>query len=220
MKKIILSATILAVLIGFIGIARSQSDAGAKSDPHKVGLIDMARVFKEYRKFKVLREDLKSEIVQSDQKIKQMAARLQQLKAEAESFKAGTAEFVKREDEMTKTQAQLQAFRANAQRDFLRKESQIYKTVYLEATDVVKKYAEHYHYTLVIRFNGETLDTEDPKQLIQSLNRQVVYHRAEDDITGSVIEYLNRVYDRTNPPAKTPAAGTRNPLPREAKKGN
>jgi len=198
-KKMILSATVMAVLVGFIGIARSQNEAGAESTPHKVGLIDMARVFKDYKKFKVLREDLKGEIAQSDLKIKQMTAQLQQLKAEAESFKPATPERVKREDAMVKLQAEFQAFRANAQRKFLRKESQIYKTVYLEATDVVKKYAEYYKYTLVIRFNGEELNTEDPKQLIQSLNRQVVYHRPEDDITDSVLEYLNRKYPQAAP---------------------
>ena len=204
MKKMILSATVMAVLVGFIGIAWSQNEAAPSSAPHKVGLIDMAKVFKEYKKFKVLREDLKGEIAQSDQKIKEMAAKLQQLKAEAETFNAGTPEYVKREQEMTKLQANFQAFRANAQREFLRKESQIYKTVYLEATDVVKKYAEYYKYTLVIRFNGEKLNTEDPKQLIQSLNRQVVYHRPEDDITESVLEYLNRRYSPPGDQAKKP----------------
>ena len=60
-------------------------------------------------------------------------------------------------------------------------------------------------YTLVIRFNREELDTENPQNLLQGMNRQVVYHKPEDDITVSVLDYLNRKFtDATSPPAATP----------------
>ena len=207
MRKIIVSAVALAVLAGYLGTSWSQNDGSqrtaAKTVPHRVGLIDMARVFKEYDKFEALRSGLKGEIQSSDQKAKVMAMRVQKIQAEMKTFAKDTDAYIARESELTKLASEFDAFRKVAQRDFLRKESQIYRTVYLEAVDVVQKYAEYYNYTLVLRFNGEKLDTADPAKLIQGLNRQVVYHRNEDDITDSVLEFLNRKYEST---AKKPAS--------------
>jgi hypothetical protein len=37
------------------------------------------------------------------------------------------------------------------------------------------------------------------------MNRQVVYHRGDDDITLSVVEFLNRNYDKASGGASRPA---------------
>ncbi len=207
MRKVIASAVALAILAGYLGTSWSQNTGtqrpAAKPVPHRVGLIDMARVFKEYDKFEALRGGLKGEIQSSDQKAKAMALQVQKLQAEMKNFKQGTDAYISRESQLTKLASDFEAFRKVAQRDFLRKESQIYRTIYLEAVDVVQKYAEYYNYTLVLRFNGEKLDTADPQKLIQGLNRQVVYHRNDDDITDSVLEFLNRQYGAA---AKKPAS--------------
>ena len=46
----------------------AAAPAAASNLPHKVGLIDMAHVFKNYKKFEALREDLKIEISESENK--------------------------------------------------------------------------------------------------------------------------------------------------------
>ncbi len=91
-----------------------------------------------------------------------------------------------------------EAFRKVAQRDFLRKEAEIYKTVYLEVSDAVKLYAQHYKYAVILRFNREDIQTSsNPEEVLQSMNRQVVYFYAKDDITESVLQYLNKKYQPT-----------------------
>jgi len=195
-KKLFVLAVMSVSLVGFWAGVQAQTGATAPTVTHKVGLIDMARVFREYTKFSVLREDLKGEISQSDEKAKSMALQINKLRDEMKQFKQGSPEFITRENNLTKLTTEFETFRKQVQRDFLRKEADIYKTIYLEVVDVVKKYAEYYKYTLVLRFNGEKLDTDDPQKLIQGMNRQVVFHRPEDDITPSVIEYLNRKYDQ------------------------
>jgi outer membrane protein len=109
------------------------------------------------------------------------------------------------EKEFAQKKSDFEAFRAVAQRDFMRKEAQIYKTVYLEVVDAVRKYAYHYQYSLIMRFNSEKLDASDPQKLIQGLQRPVIYHRSEDDITASVIDYLNRNYTASSSSAKSPS---------------
>ena len=199
-KKLIVSATVAALLvgIGLMGQSWSQGTPAAKKKniPNKVGLIDMAKVFKDYRKFEALREDLKKEIKRSDDEAKAMAADLKKVQGELKTLKPNSPDYTKKEGELAQKSAALQAFSKVAQRDFLRKESQIYRTVYMETVDVIGKYADYYDFTLIIRFNGEKIDTDDPQKLIQGLNRQVVYHRPEDDITVPIVEYLNQRYGK------------------------
>jgi outer membrane protein len=77
----------------------------------------------------------------------------------------------------------------------MRQESQIYKTVYLEVADATRLYAKHFHLTLVLRFNRKSINEADgPKGILGSMNKQVIYSRPEDDITDSVVKYLNDLY--------------------------
>ena len=210
MKRAITWASAVVLFAGVLtltNLAWSQNSpnepaapAAASNLPHKVGLIDMAHVFKNYTKFEALRADLKIEIEESENKAKGMQQDIAALQNVLKDVKEGSEKHMKTEQEIVKLAAEFESFRRSASREFLKKESQIYLAVYNETTDAVKKYADFYKYTLVIRFNSEKLDTENPQTLLQGMNRQVVYHRTEDDITNPVLVYLNKRY--------TPAAGT------------
>ncbi len=205
MKKNLLSASVVAVLscvLSLSGNAWGQSPAkdgaapAASTAPHKIALVDMAYVFKNYKKFEVLREDLKEEIQASEGEAKARAEAVQNLQKKMKALNEGSPEFTAEEQKLAKASAEFEAYRRAAQRDFLKKESQIYHQVYTEASEAVAKYATYFKYTLVLRFNREELDTENAQKLIEGMNRQVVFHREEDDITMSVVDYLNKMYDK------------------------
>lgn len=184
----------LAIIPGGTAFAQQGQPAAAPNVAHKVGLIDMAIVFKKYQRFEDLRASLKTEIEKGEEDAKKMATQIQAMQAKMKSVAEGSPEFTQYEGQLAKQSAEFEAFRRAMQRDFLKKESQIYHTVYQDVTAAVTKYAEYYKYTLVIRFSRDDLDPENPSQLMQGMNRQVVYHRADDDITDSVLEYLNKKY--------------------------
>lgn len=196
MKKF---TTLVASFVLVAGLAATPAAVFAQaeaSSQFKVGLIDMAHVFKNYKKFEALRNDLKAEIEQSDLKAKQMAAELKQIQEKAKTFKEGSPEFKKFESQLAENASKFEAFRKIAQRDFLRKEAEIYKTVYLEVSEAVELYAKHYKYSLIMRFSRDGVETAEgnPQQILQSMNRQVVSFGKELDITDTVLEYLNRKY--------------------------
>jgi outer membrane protein len=211
-KKSVLSASAVALMsavlmcpqVGYSQGAAAPAKA-ADSGPHKVALIDMAYVFKNYEKFSMLREDLKAEIQVSEEEAKSKAMALQEMQAKLKTFAEGSDEFNAAEKQFAASSADFEAFRRAAQRDFLKKESQIYHTVYMDVADAVAKYAKYYKYNLVLRFNREELDTENAQKLIEGMNRQVVYHETENDITMSVTDYLNKKFTST---AAKPAGGT------------
>jgi outer membrane protein len=195
-KKLVLSTVVLALTWGCLAPANTASaqDAAAAT-PNRVGLIDMAYVFKNYEKFKVMREDLKTEIQGSDQQAKVLATRIKNTQDQLKTFNEGSPEFLAKETELAKLTSDFESFRKLAQRDFLRKEADIYKTVYMEVSDAVKLYAQHYKYAVILRFNRESVnDATNPQQVLESMNRQVVYHYSKDDITDSVLKYLNQRY--------------------------
>lgn len=207
MNKYVLSASAVALVtavLSFPGQAFSQGAgttaapaAPAANVPHKIALIDMAYVFKNYEKFSRLREDLKAEIQVSEEEAKSRATGLQEMQAKLKTFAEASPEFNAAEQQLAKSSAEFEAFRRAAQRDFLKKESQIYHTVYLDVTDAVSKYAKYYKYNLVLRFNREELDTENAQKLIEGMNRQVVHFEPENDITLSVTDYLNKKFSQT-----------------------
>lgn len=211
MKKFIQSAFPIAVVAGLLsmgstvwsqsgtaGKATAKDAAKADTRPHKVGLIDMAHVFKNYEKFEYLREDLKLKIAESETQAKQMAENIKNLQTQMKGFKEGSEEFGEVEQRLAKASAEFETFRRSTQREILKEESAIYHQIYMEVADAVKKYSKYYGYTLVLRFNREDLNPEDPQGLIQGMNRQVVFHQEEDDMTNSVLSHLNDKFKETN----------------------
>lgn len=207
MKKAILSASALVMVLGCtFGVltAWGQNEGAAPASKNaNIALIDMAEVFKKYEKFAVLRDGLKAEIEKTDLEAQQKGKDIQGLQAQMKESKQGSPDYIALESQLAQLTTEFETFRKVKQREFLRQEAALYHTIYLEVTEWVGKYAEHYEYTMVLRFNREELATDDPQQLIQGMNRQVVYFRANDDITDQVIKLLNSQYDKElNGPTK------------------
>lgn len=223
MRKLLLSSAVLAGLAsvfvnaygqnaGTGGTKKTATPAATASQaeaPHKIALIDMGRVFKEYKKIEVLKEDWKAEFSVSEENAKKMTAQVQQVIEQMKDFKPGSPEYINLEKKQTDLGAKLGAFKQTAQRELLRKEADLLKTVYLEAMDVVEKFAVKFGYTLVMRFNSDTFEGEDMSKMQLVMNRVIVYHQAEDDLTDGVIKFLNRQFDAGQPKAanKEPSTG-------------
>lgn len=217
MKRTILVSLAIAALIGmsfWFGTAQGQQGAAARPAselPHKIGLIDMAHVFKEYKKFEALRADLKDDLDAAEADAKKLADKIQAIQNELKSgvFKEGSQEYISRETQLAKLTSEFQTSRTVLQKEFVRKESKIYGTIYKEVEDAIEKYCRAYKYTLIMRFSRDELNTDDPQKLVTGLQRTVLHFRPEDDLTDSVIEYLNNQYAKASGPSKsvTPAGG-------------
>jgi outer membrane protein len=212
-KKLMIGTLAAAIAVGLLigvrtGVGQETASAQPQGGPHQVGLIDMAHVFKEYEKFKTLSDGLRAEVEASDAEAKTKIEELQQLQSQLTSgtLTEGSAEYTALEESLATKSSELETFRKLKQRDFLRKEADIYKTVYLEVQDAVQKYARYYKYTLIMRFNRDKVeDAENPQDIIQSMNRPVVFHRAEDDLTDPILSFLNTEYRKTASRSTAPA---------------
>jgi len=210
-KKFMQSASVVAFIAGILALgntawsqAKKTGTPGASEDArqHRIGLIDMGHVFKNYKKFEALREDLKAEISQRETDRQGMEKNLQKMQVELKELKEGSPEFSAKEKQFQQSALEYESFRKATQREILKEESAIYHTVYLDVADAVRKYSTHYGYTLVLRFNREDLNPEDPQGLLQGMNRQVVFHDPQDDMTDAVLNHLNDKFEKsaTRPP--------------------
>jgi Skp family chaperone for outer membrane proteins len=198
-KKLVVAATVLVIFTGLVSSAWVWGDSPRTVDnsPHRIALIDMARVFKNYKKFEAMRDELKTELQKSEERFKAMAEMIKKEQLDLKNYKEGTEEYSKVEKSLLTHTTQAEAFRKSQQRELIRKEAQIYKTIYLEVSDAVEKYATHFNFTLVLRFSADDVSTpENPEDVMRSLNRQVVYYRPSEDITSAICDFLNRRYQR------------------------
>jgi Skp family chaperone for outer membrane proteins len=202
-KRIILSTSVVVCMIG-LGLAltnawgQGAAKTAVESGPHKVGLIDMALLFSKYKKFEALRADLKAEIETADASMKARLEKIKGLQISMKELVPNSPDFVAHEKQITELAAAAEAERKNLQRKFMREETKVYQTVYREVLDAVNKYAAIYKYTLIIRYSRDEAEAgDDPQKVMQALQRQVVFNRAEDDITDSVLRYLNNQYKPT-----------------------
>lgn len=208
MKRFTLLSLCLGLTLSLIPattFAQGQPGA-APQEKRTIGLIDMAFLFKEYKKFGDLREQLRADIKNSDEQAKVMGEQLQTLQRQLKdgTYKEGTPEYQQLESKLIAQSTQFETFRKTQQRDFLRRESKIYKDVYLEVVEAVGQYASYYKYDVIVRFSRDSVEeTDNAQELIQNMNRQVVWHNNGIDITDAVLKYLNQRY---TPVAANPAA--------------
>jgi outer membrane protein len=200
MKKQLIRAALYTLILGGVctpGVVWSQA-AKAPDAPHRIALIDMAQVFKKYKKFEIMREELKGKLQESEATFKQLATKLQQQQTELKNYKQGSDEYARLEKVLVEQTTKAEAFRKTQQRDLIRSEAQIYKTIYLEVSDAVQKFAQLRNYTLVLRFTAdEESPSENPEEVMRSLNKQVVYYRQNDDVTRNIVRYLNSQYEKS-----------------------
>lgn len=214
MKKLFVCFAVAVAAAG-VTLAPAQAQdkpAASAAGTHQVGLIDMAHVFKNYDKFKTMTEEMQADAKKAQSDAETMVEDMKKIQAAMQSLEEGSADYVKNEEKILALQTRLETFRKVQQREFLRKEAEIYKTVYMEVQDAVQKYAKYYKYTLIIRFNRQSVDAaENPQEIITSMNRQVVYYRDQDDLTDPILSFLNDEYKKS-------ASGADAPPAREAKK--
>jgi len=206
------SVVALACCIGLTAPAMGQTQpaAAAPVTPVKIGLVDMARVFKEYNKFEDMRASLKGEMEVALAEAKRIAADAEKIKEELKLLKQGSAEYIKRESDLAQLSSDFETKRKLANVQYQRKEAEIFQDIYVDAVGVIKLYAEHFKFSMVMRFNSAELDKNDQASVVNGLNKLVIYHRPQDDITDAVIDYLNRKYTPVNPvprAAAQPATG-------------
>lgn len=185
-----LAAAVLS-LYCLISWAEAQAPARPAAGPN-IALLDVSYLFKNHARFKGMMEDMKADVQTAENQVKAERDAITKLAERLGEFRKGTQEYQQSEEQLARRQADL-AVRVNLQKgEFMQREAKIYYTVYQEIGQATDYYCKQNGVDMVLRFNGEKVDTDQPQSVLTYINKPVVWYQERLDITPNILQELNR----------------------------
>ena len=187
MKSTIIKTAIFAVVAV---VVFSASVASAQETAGRVAILDVAKVFKENKRFDELVKAIKA---QADQLKLQITAEQDAIKADVMKLREKPAgpERNQKEAELEQRHTALRTTTRQNEAELLNREARVYYDTYREMQAVVEGMAKEYGLSLVLRFDSESIDPNNRNEVIKGVNRAVVFHR-QLDLTKFVSDELNK----------------------------
>lgn len=193
------SIKLIVVGLAFVGVfeilkATWSTAAEAKVQPAapggRVALLDLAKIFNNHVGFKQLSDGLRLDVEDAERELTRRKAEMQ---AEADALVKlgkGTAEAKQLESKIARESAELQVKVQEQKKEFFEEEAGIYNQVYQQVMKEVEKYADTHGISLVMRFNGDPSNPNDPQGIQKELNKAVLFHKGID-ITDDILAIVN-----------------------------
>jgi Skp family chaperone for outer membrane proteins len=187
--------------------------AGAQTASHRVAVVDIGYIFKMHTGFKAKKADLESQMKQASDRLKQEQETLRKMMQDLQNMQPGTEQYKQFEEELARRNADLQIRFQLQDKEFARKEASIYSTVYKEIAEEVDYLAGQSGLDAVLRFNGDTVDPDQPTQVMRDVNKLVVWYNKGLDITPQILRRLNMRYGAQTATPAAPGQRTRHGVP-------
>lgn len=175
---------------------QSQQASSPRSNGGGVAIVDVSLIFKNHARFKATMDAMKKEVEQYEEQLRSRHQALSKERDRLNQYRPGSNEYETLERSLADKAAKLQVDTQLKKKEFLQRESKVYYTVYQEVSGAVKAFADQAGIDLVLRYNGETINPEDRTSVLQGVNKALVYHRGDLDITREILDRLNRQQQR------------------------
>lgn len=189
-------AAVAGSLVALSMVASEVAAQGRVGPPNaaaqRIALLDINFVFKNHTRFKQLTEDMKADMQRAQVAMDKERDTIRKLAEQLKGLKTGTAQYKQLEQETAMRTADLSVQVQLQRKEFLLREAKIYHTVYKEVQQEVNQYAYSQGITLVIRFNGEPVQEENPEDVLRKINGDIVWYARELDITPTILKNLNQ----------------------------
>lgn len=185
MRSTIIKTAILAIT----AIVVFGASIATAQETGRVAILDVAKVFKENASFDAKVKAIKAE---ADQLKLQITAEQDRIKAEVMKLR-GMEAGPKRnqmEADLEQQHTRLRTTTRQSESELLNREARVYFDTYREMQEVVEAAAKEYGLSLVLRFDSESIDPNNRNEVIQGVNRAVVFHR-QLDLTSLISKQLN-----------------------------
>jgi Skp family chaperone for outer membrane proteins len=159
--------------------------------PGSIALIDISKVFKQHTRFTSMMNTLKAEVERTEELMRKEAEALKQMVEQMKQYKPGSPEYKEWERQLAERRSDMNVQAQLTRKEFLQKEAKIYHQIYREIEYYLGIMASGRNYSLVLRFNGDQVDAENPEEVLRFINKPVVWHSPAVDITAEVVANLN-----------------------------
>jgi len=161
---------------------------------NKIGVVDLAKVFKSYKKSSELekringeRDKLKETIDKQRKHIRDINREMDLLDIESEAYRT-------KEEEKRIELARFELMKERLQRTIKRRWEQYNLNLLEDIESVVKDYGKKHGFTLIFKVEGEPIDERKLDKLVQIGLKSVLYFSDRVDITEDVVTILNQRY--------------------------
>jgi Skp family chaperone for outer membrane proteins len=179
-------------------VTQAQNAAGANAAKHGVAVVDIGYIFKKHDRFRLTMEQMKKDMEAIEQELKADRDKVAETDQKRDAYNVGSLEYKQLDEEGARMKAEFNLKMTRLRKEVLEREAKVYYQTYLEVSDAVSYYAKRQDIGLVLRFNGEPTDSNRREEVLQAINRPVVFQN-QVDITPDIISILNREQTATPP---------------------
>ena len=180
----------------------------AEGAASEVAILDLPYILKNHGGFNQRVEDLRREAEGVENDFKAKRDSIQKLMVQLDDLQRGSPDFKKLEEDITKRQANLSVEINIMKKKFQESEAKIYYEVYQQILADVRYYAEANRITLVLKFNGDEANKDNPEEIMREMQKMVLYYNQAIDITPIILDRMKgqqpRAAGGTNPSAQRP----------------
>lgn len=188
-------AGVSVVLAGLLGFSWAQGRGALNADEPKalatdIAVVDLAKVFDKHQRVTTQREKVRQDAQVAQESLKTQLESAKKLQEELKSHKEGSAAHSRIQKELQEKAVAIQKFQKDEMQNLQQREAEIYQEAYKQVMEVIQRIAEARGLRLVLRSQADNTDSKDPKKLLESMNRHVLYEKGLD-ITEEVVEAVN-----------------------------
>ena len=164
----------------------------------KVALCDVGMIFKNHPEFTASLASLKQQADQFKAAANQVQQQLLQKAEILKQYEPGSDEFNQAETKLAQESAAIEVEQRDAMRKLMQNEAQLHYDTYVEVTDVIAEYCQQQGIQLVLRYNSETMQPNNPQAIMQTVNGSVIYHQPQKNITPIIIQRIAQAKGSAN----------------------
>lgn len=195
MHRHISSPVVVAILAALLGYTWAQRPGLHGDDEHtasalSTAVIDLSRVFDGYKPFLEKQAEMLQEFRKVEETVKEMAAEDQRLQEEFKKAQPGSPEQKRLAETIQEKRKAFETFQRDVQRRLQTERNQLFSETYDRIVEQIQQYADTKGIRLVVSHRGVPLESRDPRETMNKLQRPIVYHNLLD-ITDDILQALN-----------------------------
>jgi Skp family chaperone for outer membrane proteins len=185
--------------------AAAQTTAQTPAFVPVVAVVDLPLLLQNHARFKAKQEVLKQQIQAAEESVKGEQKKMEEAARVMQQFKRESPDYKAAEESLAKMQADLQLNVNIHKRNFAELRTKQFAEVQDEIANYVYAYAQQQGILIVLNFNGEEVDPNNPQSVMGALYNPVLYKHPASDITQHILGMINNQVQVAVRPKSHPA---------------
>jgi Skp family chaperone for outer membrane proteins len=185
-----IQASLIMLSLLVASTVNGQGQQPMRQGESNIALVDVSYLFKETPRLKARLEDLRGQAAKAQAAFEKDREQLQTMAEDLKNLTKGSPEYKAQEEKLVKMDSQLQVNGKLQQREFQQLRARMFYESFQEIYALTDSYCQQHNIDLVLQFDGEKPDFEQPNSVMGCITKTVVWYRKPLDITPLIAEQL------------------------------